>query len=391
MRRRVVVLFPGFEALDAEAHRARFQRTCAQTAKLWGFAADTGALRAGDAPYFDVRAAGPDWETQTRFFVLDHCDVIAGMRNEGLSAQIARGFGAFLRALAEGGLVRYVRWSPTYAGVFLTPFLHVAAGLALAAALALAPAIMGLPPVHALWSVPAGCLFFRYLFLPWSERFYTLNLFALWRFACGLARLDDPRATAKLEACENGLRAALREPSDEYLIVSHSVGAALAVHALGALLERAPELVAGKRVVFATLGSGLLQCALLRSAGVLRRRVGALLRAPEIAWHDVHMAADPVHFYKAPVAAATGHRDAPAPAVLFYHIERVLTPAHYRQVRKTTLRIHRQYVLGTDMRAPYDFGLIVAGPLPAAAYADYTHDRLPPIGPDGAVGAALQN
>lgn len=387
--RRVTVLFPGFEPLDAAAHRARFVRTVDQAGKLWGFEARSGALAdAGGHPHFDVAASGPDWRTDSRIFVLDHSDLIARMRAEPVLRQILHGYRAFLGVAAAGGLGGNFRWAWRFGLFFLFPFVLMALALLLAAIVTLVPWLAGISPLHFLWSVPAGALFFLKGFLPWSDRLHTLHLFADWRLALALARLDDEAATARLAECEESLRAALGEPADEYLIASHSMGTNLAVHALGALLAREPDLLAGKRVVFATFGGAVLQCALLRPAAALRERAGRILRAPQILWYEVQSLTDPVHFYKAPVATALGLPDAPAPAMLFFRVKRVLTGEHYRRIRRDFLRVHRQYVLGTDMRGPYDFGLLVAGPLPAASFAGYGHHRLPPIGPNGAIGSA---
>lgn len=384
--RRVTVLFTGFEPLDAAAHQARFARTVAQSGKLWGFEARTGAL-AGPAehPHFDVEASGPGWHTDSRIFILDHNQLAARMRKEPLWSQILRGYRAFFATIAAGGLTGYFRWAWRFGIFFVFPFVLMALGFLLAGAVALMPWLAGLSSLHLLWSVPVGALVFLKGFLPWSRRFHTLHLFANWRLANNLARLDDDVVNARLAACEDGLRAALAEPADEYLIASHSMGSNLAAHALGALLSRDPNLLDGKRVVFATFGGAVLQCGLLRPATTLREHAGRILHAPQITWFEVQSLTDPVHFYKVPVARALGHPDAPAPTLLFFRVKRVLNREHYRRVRKDSLRVHRQYVLGADMRGPYDFGLLVAGPLPAASFVRHSQSRLPPIGPDGAI------
>jgi hypothetical protein len=53
----------------------------------------------------------------------------------------------------------------------------------------------------------------------------------------------------------------------------------------------------------------------------------------------------------------------------------MLTKEHYRKIRRDFLRVHRQYVLGPDLRAAFDFTLMTAGPLPAAAFAHFTQER----------------
>lgn len=388
IKRRVAVLFCGFEPLDADAQHMRFQRTAAQTGQLWNFSVECGPLhKAGPAkPHFDIRAAGPDWQTDTRFFVAEHSDLIATMTADSLPVQIARGYRAFGSIVLQGGAFSYFRYAWRFALFFLFPFLFMALGLSAAATLALAPWLGDLSLLHLIWSAPLGFAFFRYVFLPVANRLHTLLLFANWRLARDLTRLDNAKANAKLDKFVDTLRTAFAEPSDEYLIASHSMGSNFATHALGMLIEQDPEIIKGKRIVFATLGGALLQCALPRKASVLRSRAGLILRSPEITWYEIQSLTDPIHFYKAPVARATGHADAPKPPMLFLRVKHVLTPERYRRVRRDLLRVHRQYVLPSDVRAPYDFGLMVGGPLPAASFTRYSHTVLPPLDADGAIG-----
>jgi hypothetical protein len=55
----------------------------------------------------------------------------------------------------------------------------------------------------------------------------------------------------------------------------------------------------------------------------------------------------------------------------------MLTREHYRKIRKDQLRVHRQYVLGPDLKASFDFTLMTAGPMPASVFADPDEKRMP--------------
>ena len=384
VKKRVAVLFCGFEPLDSEAQRIRFQRASAQTATHWNCKIETGALSGSLAhPYFDVVASGPNWRTETRFYLLEHSSVIAALREPSLPSQIARGFGAFLGVIAEGGLTRYFRWAWRFGLFFLFPFLLMLLALTATAGIGFAPLYAELSPLHLLWSLPAAYAFFRYLFLPRAERLHTMLLFSNWRLALAMARQNDERANRRLKDFESGLLEALSQPADEYLLASHSMGSNWAVHTLGTVLEQQPDVLSGKKVTFATFGGALLQCALLRSAKNLRSRAELILKHPNVSSLEVQCLTDPVHFYKAPVARALGLPDVEQPPMVQMRVKRLLTPDHYRRIKYDTLRIHRQYVMGTDIRAPYDFGLMVAGPFPAADFAKFDYEAMPPIGPEG--------
>jgi hypothetical protein len=191
--------------------------------------------------------------------------------------------------------------------------------------------------------------------------------------------LNGLDAAAWIERCAGTVREAFNEPADEYLISSHSMGSSVAAHVIGLLLEREPALFDGKRVVFVTLGSAILQCALFRSAQILRSRVGLIADCPQIAWIDVHCLTDAIHFYRTKVVALCGHGGAKQAEILFIRFKTMLSDVHYKKIRRDFLRVHRQYVLGPDMKSTFDFTLMTAGPLPAADFTQFTPKKLPVV------------
>ncbi|MDO9417115.1 hypothetical protein [Pararhizobium sp.] len=388
VRKRVVVHFPGFEPLDALAHRSRYERSADQSAAAWDHAIVTGPLE-GDrqSPSFLVEATGPDWHTKTRVHILDHNDLIAGLHSKPLIQRILDGYISAAHVIVQGGLQGYFRHAWRFGLFFLFPFLLVAIGLELAVTLAGLPVFFGLSALLLILTIPAGLLFFIRIFLPAAERLYTLHLFSDWELALSLARLDNADANRRLDVCLAAFRVALSEPADEYVITSHSMGSSMAVHVTGMLLSDEPEFFAGKTVVFATLGSGLLQCALLGSARILRQRTGLIARCKEIFWMDVQCLTDSIHFYKSKPVSAAGHADAPQATVTRIRFKYMLTPQRYRRIRRDFLRVHRQYVLGSDRRSAFDFSLMTSGPLPARDFAGFSQENLPPFQADGAIGS----
>jgi len=292
-------------------------------------------------------------------------------------SQILLGFWSALQIIAYGGTAGYFRHAWRFGLFFIFPFLMMILGFALSATIAAIPIGLELPALHLLWSVAIAAFFFVLVFLPFAERFYTLHLFADWRMSIALARMSDPEFNLWLERCVVAARTALSEPADEYVISSHSMGSSVATHVVGMLIERDPAIFEGKRLVFATLGAAILQCALLRPARKLRLRVGLIARCRNIRWLDVQCLTDAIHFYKVPVVAVCGHRDAPAAKMIFIRVKQMLTTEHYRKIKKDFLRVHRQYVLGPDLQAPFDFTLLTAGPYPASVLSETGYGKMP--------------
>jgi hypothetical protein len=104
----------------------------------------------------------------------------------------------------------------------------------------------------------------------------------------------------------------------------------------------------------------------------LRQRVGAIARAPEVSWLEVQCLTDAIHFYKSRVVAVSGYPDAPQAELLFIRVKHLLSPEHYRKIRRDLLRVHRQYVLPADLRSPFDFTFQTTGPFPANQVSDFS-------------------
>ncbi len=386
IRKRVVLHFPGYEPLDAEAHYSRYARSAMQSGRAWNFRVEAGPL-GGDpaAPCFSVRAEGPGWRTDSRIHILDHNGLILALRSRPTLARLAAGCRAGVRVIRYGGMAGYFRHAWRFGLFFLFPFLLAALGAAVLLAAASLPLLAGLSAWNLLWTLPAAVLVFFKAFLPMAERFHTLHLFDDWRLAVSLARMDDAAANARLEEMVRAARAALREDADEYVVASHSMGSSLAVHVIGMLLEREPQFFGGRKVVFATLGGAVCQCALLAPAAQLRRRVGLIARCGDVFWLEVQCLTDAVNFYRVKVVEAAGFADLPQAAILRIRFRHMVTPERYRRIKRDFLRMHRQYVLGPDRRAPFDFTLMTAGPLEAESFAGFSTGRLAPLRADGSL------
>ncbi|MDH6296279.1 hypothetical protein SAMN03159422_04457 [Agrobacterium fabrum] len=379
VKSRLVLYFPGFDPLDAAAHHLRYQRAAALAGKTWDVNYAVGPREsrpAGEA--FAVEASAGNWSTRSDIVVYDHNDVISQLRDASVWRQIWLGFKAGAGIVSEGGAARYLRHAWRFGLFFIFPFLLMLAGGALAAGIALSPWLFSLPLWLLVVSIPAAAVFFVKAFLPFAERFHTLHLYADWRFALAVGR-DEPIAREWIEERAALVVTALEHPSDEVLVVSHSMGASLALAVIGRVLELKPDALDGRKLSFATLGGAALQCAFLSSAERLRESIGAIARHPDVTWFDIQCLTDPIHLYRCNTVALTGHKDAPQPKIVPIRFKHSLSPERYKKNKRNFLRMHRQYVLGPDRRSGYDFTLLTAGPLPAASFADLESQSPPAL------------
>jgi hypothetical protein len=377
VKKRVVLHFPGFEPLDAALHQARYQRAAIQSAKTFGLDLTVGPIQAqGSAAHFDISCLSGERRTETRFCVFDHATLVSALTSRPLLTRILSGYRSAGRVVLAGGLTGYFKHAWRFGLFFIFPFLLIALSILVALGLATLPFSLGIPAWNCLWSLPLAFAFLRYAAAPFAERLHTLHLFADWELAIAVASLDRPDVDRWLAACVDEVREALKVEADEYVISSHSMGSSIAAQVVGRLLEEHPEALDAKRVVFATLGSAILQCALLRPASRLRDRVGRIARMPQVFWLDIQCLTDCVNFYKCRVVSLTGHPDAPQAKMAFIRVKNMVSRERYKRIRFDILRVHRQYVLDSEKQSNFDFTLMTAGPLPAARFAAFSPSDL---------------
>ena len=378
VRSRLVFYFPGFDPLDAQAHHARYVRSAAQSGATFGIDYQVGPVEESPAgSRFDVVARRGGEATDTRLYVHDHNAIISQLRDLPIWMQIARGYQAFGAIVAERAAGRYFRHAWRFGLFFIFPYLLITLGLVLSALIAALPWLLSLSPLALVVSVPLALLLFGKGVLGISKRFHTLHLFADWRFAVMVGR-DEAMARAWIDEKASQLCLALDTPSDEVLIVSHSMGASLALAVVGRILETRPEAFDGRTVSFVTLGGAALQCAFLSSASRLRHSIGALAHHRHVRWFDIQCLSDPIHPFACHTAKLSGYPDAPQPAIIKVKFKHMLSDARDKKNKLNFLRLHRQYVLGSDRKCGYDFTLLTAGPLPAASFAALKSHTPPP-------------
>lgn len=378
VRKRIVLHFPGFEPLDASLHHARYARSAAQSAKTWGMATNVGPLQqVGSATYFDVSCQSAGNYTESRIYCLDHSSLVAALNGKSMPRRILSGYLAACRVVLEGGLHGYFRHAWRFGLFFVFPFLLLAMMALSGLTIAGLPFVLGIETSNYLWSLPLAIAIQTLVYAPALRRLHTLHLLADWELAVAMARLDRPDVNQWIETCVADIKTALEEDADEYVISSHSMGSTAAAHTIGRLLAENPGILNGKRVAFVTLGGAILQCSLLRSASVLREAIGRIARTPEVFWLEVQCLTDSINFYKSKVVSLAGHTTAPQARIAFVRVKRMVSPERYKRIKLNFLRVHRQYVLGSDARSNFDFTLMTAGPIPASDFANFIFRDVP--------------
>jgi hypothetical protein len=374
--KRCFLHFSGFDPYDAAAQHRRFVRETARFATTWNVGAQVTALQQNEA--FDSRwtvtARAPNWQVVTEFVLLDWSDIVNDELRRPAGIKLLSGLAALADLVGSGTAGRYFAANWRYGMFFLVPFVNVflfaaAAILAgwqagAAAAAALSSAIGGIAAAIAV----AVTVFVALMRWP-GDRWRVGQAMADWSFARGymlgrrpdmIARIDD--FAARIVAC------ARTSDADEIIVAGHSLGATVAVDALARALARDPMLGQhGPKLALLTIGAVIPKIALHPRGAWLREKVRRLAAEPSLTWAEYQARDDFISFYKFDPVKLAPIDDLRPPEDLFVgrvHIHRMLTEPTWRRLRHRYMRLHYQFVMANELRAAYDYFMLMCGPAP---------------------------
>ena len=374
--KRLVFHVGGYDFMPPDVMHRRFTRELRRFETTWSVASAVGTPVVGaDQAAWSVTTEGANWQVGTDYRLVRWDDVIEAAGREPMWRRIPRGLLAFADFIASGAFFHYLRSNWRYAAFFLYPYLLFTAFAVLAWwAGSLVSSLSG----SAAAGVLAGLATLAGLIYGPGRWCYLEHLFDDWIFAREYVRRPDPVLESRLDRLAAEIVTAARSgTADEILVVGHSLGAVLAVEILDRALRLDPSFGTTRRVALLTVGSSILKIGFHRGAKRLRDAMAHVAQAPQIFWGEYQALTDVMNFYKSDPVAALGLPGS-GPLVRVVRISRMLQPQTYRRFRRNFFRVHCQFVSGNDLRAAYDYFMMVCGPLSVESQVR---------SPDGAVGA----
>jgi hypothetical protein len=381
IRRRHVFYVEGYDPRGAEGYHRLFARELARFVATWGVEASLSelAVDSEDVAHWDVETKAANWQASTRYEFVRFEHVIRAAARRPLVRQIARTLHWMFDDLASGTLFRTFRASRRFVlhlMVLQAPLLAwlvimLAAGGGAAVALgraAGAPLPVALLGMVVVWSVLFAAL------RPLSDRWLLLQVANGWPLMRDFARGRPTGYDRPIEAFAAKLVAAARAgEADEILIVGHSAGGLTAPIVVARALELDPDLGRhGPRVTLITVGSLLPAFALHPAAERMRAAIRRLAVEPAARWVDCQARKDSMNFWDFDPVAGVGIEVGGArknPIIWPVRLRDMLTDAAYDRLRHAHFRMHYQYVMANDRPAPYDYFLLVCGPVPLTEWA----------------------
>jgi len=397
IRRRHVIYVEGYDPQGAEGYHSLFARSWKRFLANWGFKARLGELQleSQDFAHWDVEAAGPNWQVATRYDFLRQEHIIRANMAEPMLRQVPRALAWAFDYLVSGAIIRVLLASWEF-GLALVHFqlmtiwalvLSIGGGWLIGRAALNHFGVLG--PVQLLISIIAALAIFCAM-RPFASRWSVIQINNHWPYLCELARGEATCFDAPIEACAQRVIAAARaNEADEIVVIGHSGGGVLAPVVITRALELDGDV--GRRgppLVLLTLGSIAPGAALHPKAERLRAVFARLAVEPSITWVDVQSRKDALNFWDFDPVAGLGitlERERCNPIVWKVRFREMLSYDFYRRLRLNFFRLHYQFIMATDQRAPYDYFMLVAGPVPVAAWAKDPQGTLAAFAADGSL------
>lgn len=400
--RRLVLFLPGHDPTDMDYHHGRFANQAERFGKLWSVDVSvTPRLDAGTEPFarWDVDSRAGNWSTHTDYRVLRWEDIVAALDRRPDAVRFWFGFSGLWDFLRGGAARGYFRASPRYGFFFFFPYV-IAALFAVAAVVAGVGAAsltawMSGPamPAPLAWAVGLGvgmATFFGLFHRPGRD--WRLHQ-ALddWDLARDYLHDQTPELDARLDRFADVLVEEVRSGAhDEIVLVGHSLGATLMLGIINRALDREPGLASGPtQVSLLTCGATIPKLALHQRGHKVRRQAERIAATPSFIWVEYQARHDVINFYKFhPVTLRRTTFENPdlcPPMLRNANVKEMLTPQKMRRLRWHIMRIHYQFLLANEQRAPYDYYMFALGPLAFPDIASRPEGPLGRFAPDGSL------
>lgn len=398
--RRQVFYVEGYDPRGAEGYYDIFQRSWKRCRKVWHLEGRLAELVLDSdlIAHWDIEATGANWRVATRYEFLRLEGVIGANMADPIWRQVMRAMAWMADDLVTGTTVRIFRAAWRF-GLHLLYFqflLLLWLALSVAGGSLAALAVMrvdGLPALAAI-AIGAGIgVGFFVLLRPLAEWLQVVQINSCWPYLRELARGDASGFDAPIDAYAARIVAAAgASQADEIVVVGHSAAGVTACAVMARVLELDPDVGRrGPRIVLLTLGSVMPAAALHPDARSIRAAIARLAAEPSLTWIDCVSRKDVMNFWDFDPVAGTGVEVGAQrcnPLTWQVRFKEVVSAEYYRRLRLSFFRLHYQFIMSGDRPAPYDFVMLVAGPVAVAQWARHPHQTAAAFGPDGAFAAA---
>jgi hypothetical protein len=328
----------------------------------------------GETASWTIETKGGDWQTRTAYDFLRWEDLIQRDLQWPIWRTVGLAMAIYWRLVFSGTFARFWRAHWRFATFISYPhfllFNEAIWSLAVAWAFQAGLAAWGVPGLLSLSA--AAAVFFAVLgaMLKYTEnQTYLLYLLSDTIFTWQFSHRARPEWDQRIDRFARHLvNVASSSDAEEVVIVGHSSGSFLGAEIVARALELDPGLGRhGPRIVLLTIGGNLPIVGFHAAAQHFRDHLRLLAVEPSIDWIDCQSRKDVMNFH--PFDPIAGHGiDVGAlkrnPTIVAVRFRDIIKPENYNRFRWKFFRVHFQFVMANERPHPYDFFMIVCGPVP---------------------------
>lgn len=396
IRRRRVIYVHGYDPQGAVGYYGLFRSQIKRASAVWGTSFTLGDLKIESTELASWTAAmsGPNWQVDTQYDFVRYEDMIDAQLAAPVVRRIARTLYWMLDDLISGTTRRIIRANFR----FQLHFAAIQAGLLLWLALAVGASVLtwwvarlafDLHPLILFAAAAAVGIGAFVALRPLADKSLVTRVMTSWPLLRDFGRGEASDFDRPIEAAASRLKAAVdANDADEIVMIGHSGGTPLVPCALARALERDPEL--GRRgppILLLTVGAIMPAVGLHPTATRMREAVRRIAIEPSVQWVDAQARKDVMNFWDFDPVTGLGidvGAERCNPLVWRIRLRDMLSADGYRRLRARYFRLHYQFIMANAVRAPYDFFMLVCGPLPALEWARRDGAPIAEFSSDGA-------
>jgi pimeloyl-ACP methyl ester carboxylesterase len=393
--RRSVIYVSGYDPQGPEGYYSLFGSQLKRACALWHtkFILGPLAIESADIASWTITMGGPNWQVITRYDFIRQENFINDNCAEPIIQQIFRAVRWMLNDLATGTTFRVFRANWQFGMHHLVLQLLLLSWIAASVA---AGVLAGYIAGHNLGmarsieiGISVAIAFTIFMALrPLANRWLVIRVNNHWPYLREFGRgqascFDRPIeiGAARLKDLVNS------NDADEVVIIGHSGGAPLAQCMLARALELDHDLgLRGPRIVVLAIGSITPAVAFHPRALKMREIIRRLAVEPSITWIECQSRKDALNFWGFDPVSGVGIELGPErcnPLVWQLRFRDMLSPEFYRKLRWKLFRLHFQYIMANHVRAPYDYFMLIGGPVPIIEWAKQQREAIAEFAPDG--------
>lgn len=387
VKKRCFLCIGGYEPIGMEWWHRRFKRELKRFEATWNAVSavsEPAVSSDGTVVVWAIDSRGANWRTETDYCLLRWDDFVAADFRRSNLRRVPKGIATLADFIFSGTAYRYVRTSFRYFLFFLYPIVLLAVLILAAALVPYLMALAGISLAGPYAALLAIALFIGFLY--WPGHFLMFDyMLDDWIFAGEFIRRDREGVDERIDRFARELAARARDRSyDEIVVSGQSLGGAWIIAVTERALQLDPQLGAqGPTLWLMSTGSSLLKVALHPKAAWLRNATAAVAGAKNVKWIDYQAIVDVISFYGANPAEAMGLDARKNPVVQKVRMRKMLAPATYKRFWGNFFRLHRQFVMGNEVRYFYDYFQICCGPAPLERRAAARDKLMEAFAPDG--------